>query len=37
MLSYAGSGRQAPARYKPYDLSHVYGVVRPLLPKSPTP
>ena len=29
MLSYAGENRQSPARYKIYDLSHVYQITRP--------
>ncbi|EDN71465.1 conserved hypothetical protein [Beggiatoa sp. PS] len=28
MLSYGGESRQEPARYLPYDLSHVYRIVR---------
>jgi hypothetical protein len=28
MLSYAGERRQQPARYKPYDLSSVYQIIR---------
>lgn len=28
MLSYAGESRQEPARYKVYDLSHVYNIIR---------
>lgn len=28
MLSYAGEGRAKPARYKTYDLSNVYNIVR---------
>ena len=30
MLSYGGEGRGEPARYRIYDLSHVYNIVRPL-------
>ncbi|MCW5202453.1 hypothetical protein VU12_05890 [Desulfobulbus sp. US4] len=30
MLSYGGEGRGEPARYRVYDLSHVYKIVRPL-------
>ncbi len=30
MLSYGGEGRGKPARYRPYDLSHVYSIVRPV-------
>ncbi len=30
MLSYAGEQRREPARYKSYDLSHVYRIVRPV-------
>jgi len=29
ILSYAGEGRGEPGRYKVYDLSHVYQVMRP--------
>lgn len=29
ILSYAGEQRQEPARYKVYDLSHVYQIMRP--------
>ena len=29
MLSYAGENRKAPARYKIYDLSNVYRIIRP--------
>jgi hypothetical protein len=29
MLSYGGERRREPARYLPYDLSHVYRIVRP--------
>lgn len=29
MLSYGGQNRKSPARYKPYDLSHVYRIIRP--------
>lgn len=29
MLSYAGEGRNEPARYKVYDVSHTYNVMRP--------
>jgi hypothetical protein len=29
MLSYGGAGSGEPARYKAYDLSHVYNIVRP--------
>lgn len=29
MLSYGGEKRNAPARYLPYDLSHVYRIIRP--------
>jgi len=28
MLSYGGESRQEPARYLPYDLSHVYRIIR---------
>jgi len=28
MLSYGGENRQQPARYRPYDLSHVYRIIR---------
>lgn len=28
MLSYAGENRQQPASYKPYELSHVYQIIR---------
>ncbi len=28
MLSYGGEKRQQPARYLPYDLTHVYGITR---------
>lgn len=28
MLSYAGENRQQPARYKPYELSNVYQIIR---------
>jgi hypothetical protein len=28
MLSYAGERRQQPARYKPYELTHVYQIIR---------
>ena len=30
MLSYGGEGRGEPARYRVYDLSHVYKIVRPV-------
>ena len=30
ILSYAGERRREPARYKVYDLSHVYQVMRPV-------
>ncbi len=30
MLSYGGEGRGEPARYRSYDLSHVYHIIRPL-------
>ncbi|MCI5164674.1 MAG: hypothetical protein D3903_00955 [Candidatus Electrothrix sp. GM3_4] len=30
MLSYGGEGRGEPARYKAYELSHVYNIVRPV-------
>lgn len=30
ILSYAGENRQEPARYKVYDLSHVYNIIRPI-------
>lgn len=30
ILSYAGESRQEPARYKVYDISHVYQIMRPL-------
>ncbi|MDO5770101.1 MAG: hypothetical protein Q4P13_11400 [Psychrobacter sp.] len=30
ILSYAGEQRREPARYKVYDLSHVYQVMRPM-------
>ncbi len=33
MLSYAGEGRQQPARYRPYELSNVFYVARANLPK----
>ena len=29
ILSYAGESRQEPARYRVYDLSHVYHIIRP--------
>ncbi|NOQ36498.1 MAG: hypothetical protein GQ569_11500 [Methylococcaceae bacterium] len=29
MLSYAGQNKKTPARYKAYDLSHVYHIIRP--------
>ncbi len=29
MLSYGGENRKSPARYKVYDLSHVYHITRP--------
>lgn len=29
ILSYAGENRREPARYKVYDLSHVYQIIRP--------
>lgn len=29
IMSYAGEGRAEPARYKVYDLSHVYHIMRP--------
>lgn len=29
MLTYGGENRKEPARYRVYDLSHVYGIVRP--------
>ena len=29
MLSYGGENRRSPARYKVYDLSHVYHITRP--------
>jgi len=29
MLSYAGQNRKKPARYKTYNLSHVYHIIRP--------
>lgn len=29
MLSYGGERRKAPARYRSYDLSHVYRIIRP--------
>ena len=29
ILSYAGESRQEPARYRVYDLSHVYQIIRP--------
>jgi len=29
MLSYGGENRREPARYRPYDLSQVYVIVRP--------
>ncbi len=29
MLSYGGERRKAPARYRAYDLSHVYQITRP--------
>lgn len=29
MLTYGGENRAEPARYRVYDLSHVYGIVRP--------
>ncbi|WP_227679871.1 hypothetical protein [Psychrobacter frigidicola] len=30
ILSYAGENRQEPARYRVYDLSHVYQIMRPM-------
>ncbi len=30
ILSYAGENRREPARYKVYDISHVYNVMRPV-------
>jgi len=30
MLSYAGEKRREPARYLAYDLSNVYGIIRPI-------
>ncbi len=30
ILSYAGESRQEPARYKVYDVSHVYQIMRPI-------
>lgn len=30
MLSYGGERRKEPARYLPYDISHVYQIVRPV-------
>ena len=29
ILSYAGESRREPARYRVYDLSHVYNIIRP--------
>ncbi len=31
ILSYAGESRHEPARYKVYDLSHVYHIMRPVI------
>lgn len=33
MLSYAGQNKKVPARYKAYDLSNVYNIIRPNSPQ----
>jgi hypothetical protein len=30
MLSYGGEGRRRPGRYRPYDITHTYRIIRPL-------
>ena len=29
MLSYGGEGRRKPGRYRPYDITHTYRIIRP--------
>ncbi|WP_457608241.1 hypothetical protein [Nitratifractor sp.] len=29
MLSYGGEGRRRPGRYRPYDITHTYRIIRP--------